>query len=175
MEQKRRLRLFGDRRTWGSFDIYPSRYGITRYRLVVFPPGMSQDERRMLRAWRSWPAWGTALFLAAQIWLTHSMTTGSALAFSATLWLVSGAAVCALAGGTRTRVHTLIAIATSGSPDEGTVGRLMAMRTLTATLLAADTRRAEGELTEPEHEAICWHVYEQMALIGDPVAADREP
>jgi hypothetical protein len=167
MEQKRRLRPFGDRRTWGSFDVYPSRYGITRYRLVVFPPGMSAEERRLLRVWRSWPAWGTVLFLFTQIWLTHTVTAGWAMAGSATVWLASGTAACALAGGTRTRVRSLIAVAQCGSPEEQ---RLAAMRATTAVLLEADAHREAGTLTEPEHETICWQAYQRLALIGDAPA-----
>jgi hypothetical protein len=165
MEQKPHLRPFGGRRTWGSFDVYPSRYGITRYRLVVFPPGMSPDERRLLRIWRSWPAWGTVLFLFAQIWLAQTFPTGWALTLAIVLWLAAGVTACALAGATRTRVHTLIALGMTGAHDED---RLASLRALTAVLLDADARRAEGTLSEPEHETLCWGVYQRMALIDDP-------
>jgi hypothetical protein len=162
MEQNRHLPPFGGRHSWGSFDVCPSRYGVTRYRLVVFPPGMTPDEQRLLRVWRSWPTWGTVLFLAAQIWLAQTMTPGWAMAIAVALCLAAGAASGALAGASRTRVRTLIALAMNGTHDED---RLTAMRALTAVLLEADARRAEGTLSEPEHETICWQVYERMALI----------
>ncbi|MET0702010.1 MAG: DUF6611 family protein [Mycobacterium sp.] len=165
MEQKPHLRPFGGRRTWGSFDVYPSRYGITRYRLVLFPPGISPEERRLLRIWRSWPAWGTVLFLLTQIWLAQTLTTGWALTLAAALWLAAGATAGALAGASRTRVRTLIALAMTGAQDED---RLASLRALTAVLLDADARRAEGTLSEPEHETLCWQVYERMASIDDP-------
>jgi hypothetical protein len=168
-----RFRLLDGRRTWGSFDVYPSRYGVTRYRLVVFPPGISQDERRLLRGWRTWPLWGTALFLAAQIWLTNTTTTAWALAVSTALWLFTGAAAFALAGGTRTRVHTLIALSMNGVRDDAAASRLAQMRTLAAVLLAADEQRAEGELAEHEHEAICWRVYERIAQFDSVPAVNR--
>jgi hypothetical protein len=174
MAQKR-FRLLDSRRTWGSFDVYPTRYGITRYRLVVFPPGMSQDERRVLRGWRTWPIWGTVLFLATQIWLTNTTTAGWALAMSTALWLGSGAVAFALAGGTRTRVRTLVAHAMNGVHDDAAASRLAEMRTLATALLAADERRAEGALTELEHESICWQVYRQMAQFVDvPVVKNSE-
>jgi hypothetical protein len=166
MAQKR-FRLLDSRRTWGSFDVYPSRYGITRYRLVIFPPGMSQDERRLLRAWRSWPIWGTVLFLVTQIWLTNTTTTGWALSTSTALWLGSGAVTFALSGGTRTRVRTLVAHAMNGVRDDEAANRLAAMRILATVLLAADEQRATGALTELEHESVCWQVYRQMAPHGD--------
>jgi hypothetical protein len=169
------FRLLDSRRTWGSVDVYPSRYGITRYRLVVFPPGMSQDERRLLRGWRTWPIWGTALFLAAEIWLTNTTTGGWALAMSIALWLSSGAVAFALAGGTRTRVRTLIAHAMNGVHDEAAANRLAEMRILAAALLAADERRAAGALTELEHETVCWQVYRQMARFDDvPAVTDQD-
>src|ERR1700709_2459043 len=40
------------RHGWGSLDISPTRHGVTRYQLVVFPPGIDMVERRLLRAWR---------------------------------------------------------------------------------------------------------------------------
>jgi hypothetical protein len=161
------FRLLDSRRTWGSFDVYPSRYGITRYRLMVFPPGISQDERRLLRGWHTWPIWGTALFLAAQIWLTNTTTAGWALAISTALWLSSGGVAFALAGGTRTRVRTLIAHTMNGVHDDAAVIRLAEMRILATALLAADEQRAAGALTELEHESVCWHVYQQIAQFGD--------
>ena len=33
-------RLIDGDRTWGSLAISSTRYGVTRYRLVMFPPGL---------------------------------------------------------------------------------------------------------------------------------------
>jgi hypothetical protein len=170
MEQYRR-RPFGGKPTWGSFDVYPNHYGVTRYRLVIFPPGLSRDERRVLRLWRTWPAWGTLLFLVAQIWLTDLVTPGWALLISVGLWLASGAVSAALAGETRSRVRTLSALTMVGAPDPQ-VHRLADMRALTDLLLDADSRRDNGELTESGHEAVCWQAYDRIARIGgEPAVA----
>jgi hypothetical protein len=40
------LRLLDGDQPWGSIDIRPDRFGVTRYRLVVYPPGISESERR---------------------------------------------------------------------------------------------------------------------------------
>ncbi len=171
MEHTRRLRSIGSGRTWGSFDIYPSRYGITRYRLVMFPPGISSDERRLLRAWRTWPVWGSLLFLASQLWLTHAMAARWALAISATIWLLSGAVAFAFSAQTRSRVRCLNGIAVTGPYDDDTVNQLAAVRALATTLLAADARRDEGVLSELDHEAICWQSYQQIGqLTAGPTA-----
>ncbi|MCV7227809.1 DUF6611 family protein [Mycolicibacterium komossense] len=171
MEQKRPLRSFGSGRSWGYFDIYPCRYGVTRFRLVMFPPGISPEERRLLRAWRSWPAWGMVVFLATQIWLTHAVATTWATAISTTVWVLSGAVTFALSGGTRTRVRTFIGITVSGEHDEEGRRRLDAARALATELLAADASRAEGVLGESEHEAICWHAYQRLGQLTEEIAA----
>ena len=46
------LRLIDGDRPWGSIDIKPDRFGVTRYRLVVYPPGISESERRRVRVAR---------------------------------------------------------------------------------------------------------------------------
>ncbi len=52
------LRLLDGDRSWGSIDIRPDRFGVTRYRLVVYPPGISESERRWVRVARGWPLMG---------------------------------------------------------------------------------------------------------------------
>ncbi|HEX2402769.1 MAG TPA: DUF6611 family protein, partial [Mycobacterium sp.] len=42
-------RLLDGDRAWGSLEIRPDRFGVTRYRLVVFPPGIDDAERRRVR------------------------------------------------------------------------------------------------------------------------------
>jgi hypothetical protein len=44
-----RVRVIDGQRPWGSIDTGVSRQGFRRYRLVVFPPGISDFERRLLR------------------------------------------------------------------------------------------------------------------------------
>ena len=65
------LRLIDGDRPWGSIDIRPDRFGVTRYRLVVYPPGISESERRRVRAARGWPLWGALVWVVGEIWLSH--------------------------------------------------------------------------------------------------------
>jgi hypothetical protein len=46
---------------WGSFDAMVSRYGVRRYRLIIYPPGTTTADRRLARLWRGWPLGGVAL------------------------------------------------------------------------------------------------------------------
>src|SRR6185503_14491494 len=64
--------LDGDRR-WGSIDIRPDRFGVTRYRLVVFPPGITDAERRRVRVARGWLLWGALVWVFCEI-LLNQMT-----------------------------------------------------------------------------------------------------
>jgi hypothetical protein len=60
------LRLLAGAHPWGSFDIQPDRFGVIRYRLVVFPPGISESERRRVRVARGWPAWGLVAWIICE-------------------------------------------------------------------------------------------------------------
>ena len=64
-------RLLDGDRGWGSIDVHPDRYGMTRYRLVVFPPGISEPERRRVRLARGWPMWGALIWVACEVWFTE--------------------------------------------------------------------------------------------------------
>ena len=153
------LRLLDGRRTWGSLDVSPSRHGLTRHRLVVFPPGLSQDERRLLRLWRSWPIWATITWLVLQMLLTPAIGPGSALAISTGLSLGAGAVLMAKTGATRTRVRTLSVVRMAGFDDKIAAERYAEIYALAEVLAAADRKLAEGEFSTVDHEAVVWRVY----------------
>ena len=64
------LRLVDGAFPWGSFIVCLDRMGVTRYRLVIYPPGINEAERRRLRVWRGWPMWGALLWIASYSILT---------------------------------------------------------------------------------------------------------
>jgi len=155
-------RLLDGERTWGSLEISASRYGVTRYRLVVFPPGISRDERVVLRLWRAFPVWGVATWLLADVVLMNVVSPGQALAFATGTCAAVGAVMMALAGHTRHRVRALTVVRMVGVNDPLAGPRLDEMRTLTERLTNADARLAAGELSTVEHEAEVWRVYDLM-------------
>ncbi|SIS23963.1 hypothetical protein SAMN05445060_4217 [Williamsia sterculiae] len=59
------------RRPWGGYDICHGRHGMTRYRLVVCPPGITAGRRRRLVLWRNWPLWGAALWVGLELFARH--------------------------------------------------------------------------------------------------------
>jgi hypothetical protein len=155
-------RLLDGGRTWGALEVSVCRYGVTRYRLVVFPPGMSRDERIMLRLWRTFPVWGLATWLVAEVVLMTALTPGLALAISTGTCLAAGAATMALAGHTRGNVRTLTVVRMVGVNDPVAGPRLEELRELAGRLANADAGLAAGELTTVEHEAEVWQVYDRM-------------
>jgi hypothetical protein len=155
-------RLLDGGRTWGSLEISASRYGVTRYRLVVFPPGIAGDERIALRLWRTFPVWGVAAWLLTEVTLISVVGPGEAFAFATGGCVAAGAVVMALAGHTRHRVRTLTVVRMVGVNDPLSGPRLDELRTLTERLTNADAGLAAGELTTVAHEAEVWRVYDLM-------------
>ena len=158
-------------RIWGSFDAYPSRYGVTRYRLVVFPPGITAGERRMLRAWRSWPMWGAALWVGLQIGGESAGMPETALIAGSMICIALGALTFALAGETRMRVRTLCTMTMAG--HDGADRTYSMLRVLARALDRADLDVEEGRLSPLQHEARWWQVYDVVDAMTRPASSPR--
>jgi hypothetical protein len=156
---------------WGSIDVSPSRYGVTRYRLVVFPPGTDTVERRLLRVWRAWPTWGALLWLTTQIVLDAILGAGAALAVSTIAYLGSGAILFGRVNVLRTRVRTLSVVRIAGYTDSHAAAMFAELKRLVAALRHADEQRDRGQLSPAAHEAVVWRVYDRMGEThpGPPV------
>jgi hypothetical protein len=154
--------LDGDR-PWGSIDIRPDRFGVTRYRLVVYPPGISETERRWARAARGWPLWGALVWITCEIFLTNVTGPWTAFALSTAALLGSGVAAVVMAGEPRTRVRTIGAMVMAGHHDPISVAARDRLEALAGTLMEADELLAAGAISATAHEMTWWRVYEQMA------------
>lgn len=163
--------LDGDR-PWGSIDVRPDRFGVTRYRLVVYPPGMNQAERRRVRAARGWPLWGAAVWIVAQVYLSNVLDPWPALALSISAVLVLGFIAKALAGPLRGQVRTMTAAVMVGRPDLSSTSERDTIQRLGVRLIRADEALADGVLTATEHESIWWSVYDEM--VQQPASAGSE-
>jgi hypothetical protein len=148
---------------WGSIDIWPGRHGVHRYRLVVFPPGMTGGERRLLQLRRTWPMWGGVLWLLSAICLAGRPTPSAAIGLATVVYLGTVAIVFVLAGRLRSRIRTLEALVIDGRSDRGAAAAYAELESLVSTLRDADTKRTEGRLSAVDHEAVCWHVYDRLA------------
>jgi hypothetical protein len=156
-------RLVDGDQVWGSLSVSPGHYGVTRYWLVVFPPGIDRTDRRLLRAWRAWPTWGAMLWLLS-LCLFSTSTPPARFIIPTILWLGTGAWLFARVGGLRTQVRTRCVTRFSGHPDEDphSAAQYVEIRTLVAILGSADTLRGQGQLSAIGHEAIWWQVYDRM-------------
>jgi hypothetical protein len=160
-------RLLDGQRVWGSVDLWAGRYGFRKYRLVIFPPGISPADRRLVRLWRGWPMWGALLWLMSEIVLSNALSPGSALAFSVAVYLASGAITFALAGPARTQVRTLHAVLIDGYIDAHSAARYAEWKELVAILTEADERVNQGSSSPVEHEVVWWRAYDRVGAAHD--------
>lgn len=158
-------RLLDGGRTWGSLAVSPTRYGVTRYRLVVFPPGLSADDRMLLRAWRGWPVWGMTALLALHVVLVPALGTKAALGIATIVFLGVGAVLAAMTGTTRGGVRTLSAVRMAGVGGTALADGFIDLHSLADELADADRARADGEIDAVAYELIIWRVYDRMAII----------
>jgi hypothetical protein len=147
---------------WGSVDVSPTRYGVTRYRLVVFPPGIGTVERRLLRLWRAWPTWGTALWVLTQIVLGAVISPGEAFATSTIAYLAGGLFLFLRVADFRCRVRTLSVIRMVGYTDEGSGALFAEVKSLVAALYDADSQRDRGQSSPADHESTWRQVYGRL-------------
>jgi hypothetical protein len=156
-------RLLNGENRWGFVHIQRDRFGVTRCRLVVYPPGISDVERRRLRIWRGSPIWGAALWVVAEIILQQFLGPWSALAISSTIVIVSGAVARAMIDDARTNVRTAVVITLPGHTDAATIAARDKLQAMAATLMDADERVDAKQMSPIDHEALWWQVYDQLA------------
>ncbi len=139
------------------------RYGLRRYGLVIFPPGISATDRRLLRLWRGWPVGGGMLALLAMMLLPDAVASPGT-----TLLAVAGAyvGVCAvlfvLTAGVRSGVRSmsLVLLAPDLGPHEAE--SFAEWGVLVDLLTTADDKLIAGTIAPAQHEALWWQAYERL-------------
>lgn len=155
-------RLLDGPHRWGSIEVRPDRFGLTRHRLVVYPPGLTDTDRRWIRAARGYPVWGFAVWLAAALVAYARLEQGPAFLVATAVYLAAGAAVLHLAGPARRQVRTLEAVSAPQDPASTRRSRER-IDALAAALGRADEQLDAGIIGAAEHERIWWWVYEQLS------------
>jgi hypothetical protein len=165
------LRLLDGKRPWGAIDVLPDRFGVTRYRLMVYRPDITESERRWVRVAHASPVWGVALWISLQVWLSGTASPWIALLISTGMSVGAGAVAAALAGTARTEVRILSAIVMADFDDSASARVRARIERLAMELLEADERRSQGRISTVEHELTWWRVYNEMAPGRSPAAA----
>jgi hypothetical protein len=155
-------RLLDGDRVWGSIEIRPDRFGVTRYSLVVFPPGISESERRRVRVARGWPLWGALVWILCEVWLSHLTGPMTALVTSTAVYLALGLVATTKAGDARRQVRTMGVMVMAGHHDPVSSALLHKLDTLAGALLEADELLTRGDISPTAHEMTWWRVYDQM-------------
>ncbi|WP_123023224.1 DUF6611 family protein [Mycolicibacterium stellerae] len=154
--------LDGENR-WGFVRIQVDRFGVTRYRLVVYPPGISDVERRRLRVWRGAPIWGAALWVLSEIFLQQLIGSWTALAVCTGGVLALAGVAMAKAGEARSMVRSMGVVTMPGLTEVTTMQSREALLAMAMALTAADERVDEKRMSPLDHEALWWQVYEKLA------------
>ncbi|HEY0259906.1 MAG TPA: DUF6611 family protein [Lacisediminihabitans sp.] len=155
-----RVALDGEH-SWGDLQVGPvDRSGsVMRYRLTVYPPGITVVERRALVFRRRWPGVGLVLGLVVAIGLNVAINGWLALAVAAALFVVILLVSRSATAGIRPRVLRLRATVVATTGHREVLGELAPLTRAAAALLELDDRADHGLLTPVEHEHLWGEVY----------------
>ena len=168
------IRVLDGERSWGSIDVRPGEFGAVRYRLVVFPPGATGAERRLLRLSRAWPAWGAVLWLVSEICLSRALGPWAAFGISTMAYLGMEAVLIGRVGALRPQVRKLSVEVIAGYTDRRSAAIYAEIKALVNKLANADAMRAQGQMRAIDHEAAWWQVYDRLGP-GHPKPIEEQP
>ena len=156
-------RLLDGAHLWGSCDAMVGRYGVRRYRLVIYPPGISTADRQLARLWRGWPITGIVLGLLAVVLLGNvAASPDTVLAFALTVYVGVGFLLFLRAGPTRVRVRSMSIMLMPKAPDPRELRRYSEWQRLAHLLTRADRMLRTGAISVVEHEAMWWEAYDGL-------------
>jgi Family of unknown function (DUF6611) len=158
-------RLLDGAHPWGSFDAMVGRYGLRRYRLTVFPPGISTADRRLLRLWRGWPVGGGVIAMLAVMLLGDAVSSAQTTVVVATATYLSvGAVLFVLTTGVRAGVRSVSLILLAGVLDPGERRSYAEWERLVDVLTRADSMLKAGAIDPTQHEALWWQAYDRLGV-----------
>lgn len=162
-QPRRWSRLFDGAHPWGSFDAAVGRYGVRRFRLMIYPPGSSTTDRQLARIWRVWPVTGAAAGLVAVMVLGDAAAPpDTVLEYAVIAYASIGALLFLRAGPARVPVRSLSAILLWKAADAGERRKHTEWASLVRMLTRADDLLATGTISVVEHEAIWWEAYDRL-------------
>jgi hypothetical protein len=156
-------RLLDGAHPWGSFDAMVGRYGVRRYRLIIYPAGTTTAERRLARLWRGWLVGGAVLGFLAVMLLGNVVSSPSAVLVVALVAYVSvGTLLFLLAGPARVQVRSMSIVLMPETADAHELRRYTEWQALVQMLIRADHMLTTGAISSGEHEATWWEAYDRL-------------
>jgi hypothetical protein len=150
---------------WGSFDAMVGRYGLRRYQLTLYPPGISTADRRLLRLWRAWPVGGAARALLALAVLGDSLfSPGTTLLVVGAAYLGVAALLFALTAAARAGVRSISLILLGPDLDPRERQCFAEWERLVDVLTRADMLLKAGAIDPTQHEALWWQAYDRLEV-----------
>jgi hypothetical protein len=159
-------RLLDGDRPWGSYDVNVCQYAVRRYRLIIYPPGITTADRRLARLRRGWPVGGAMLILCAIVIGDAVSSPFTVPAVAITTYLSIYVLLFLLAGPRRVHVKSMSLILMPLSTDEDERRRHGEWKTLTRMLTRADDMLSTGAISPVEYEAIWWQAYDCLEDAG---------
>lgn len=137
-----------------------TRYGSMNHRLVLYPPGISAEQRRRVRLWRGWMLLGMLGGLGVFLALAGAGASALVAIVSCVTFYVLGAVIVAhRAGPVRREVLELTAARSALVSDLGHTAECRYLAGLSATLAAADESLEHGLSSAASHELVWSAVY----------------
>jgi Family of unknown function (DUF6611) len=139
------------------------RYGVRRYRLIIYPAGTTTVERRLARLWRGWLVGGAVLALLAVMLLGNVVSSPIVvLAVGLVAYVTVGALLFLLAGPARVHVRSMSVVLMPETADAHELRRYTEWQALVQMLIRADHMLATGAIPSGEHEATWWEAYDRL-------------
>jgi hypothetical protein len=158
-------RLLDGAHPWGSYEAVVSRYGVRRYSLTIYPPGVSTADRRLARLWRAWPMTAAALMLLGVMVFGNAMASpDAALTVAAVAYLSISMLLFLRAGPRSVRARSMSIVLMPKTADVQELRRYMQWRTLVDKLIEADHMLTTHAISPVEHEATWWEAYDSLVL-----------
>ena len=160
-------RLLDGPHPWGSFEATVGRYGVRRYRLIVYPPGISAADRRLARLWRGWPISGaTLMLLVVMLFGNAAASPETVLTVAVASYVSVGVLLFLRAGPLCVPVRSMSILLMPKTADVLEQGRYTQSRTLVDMLTRADRMLASCAVSPIEHEAIWREAYDRVDAIA---------